>query len=54
MEQDIENTLEQEFDNLCLDLNMDVRSKQMAWNSVLNIKENYTLEVRSTFWFCSC
>ena len=47
MEQDsdAEDTLEQDFENLCLDLNMDVKSKETAWSNVLKIQENYTLEV---------
>ena len=51
MEQDsdAEDTLEQDFENLCLDLNMDVKSKETAWSNVLKIQENYTLEVGHKF-----
>ena len=42
---DNDDQLEQAYDNLCLDLNMDTTAKESAFENFMKIKENYTLEV---------
>lgn len=41
-----EDRVEGRFEELCLDLNMDKKTKETAWNSYERIKKNFSLEVR--------
>lgn len=42
---DGEDKLCEKYDELCLDLNMDKKTKEEAWKNYEKIKKNYTLEV---------
>jgi hypothetical protein len=45
LSEDGEDKLEEKYDELCLDLNMDRKTKEEAWKNYEKIKKNYTLEV---------
>lgn len=52
---DGEDKLGEKYDELCLDLNMDKKTKEEAWKNYEKIKKNYTLEVthfRKSAIFC--
>ncbi len=38
--------IKNEFDNLCRELNMDTSTAETAWESYIEVKHKYTLEVR--------
>ena len=40
-----DEAIEQKYEELCLDLNMDRTAKQNAWEAFQRIRVNYTLEV---------
>ena len=42
----------QQFEEVCLDLNMDVKTKGEAWLNYQKILANYSLEVNAPF-YCS-
>jgi hypothetical protein len=42
---DGDENIEQRFEELCLDLNMDKSAKDEAWQAFERISTNYTLEV---------
>lgn len=44
---DGDDRLDDRYDELCLDLNMDKKTKEDAWRNYEKIKKNYTLEVRN-------
>jgi len=39
-----EDNVEEKFEELCLDLNMDKKTKEESWESYEKIKKNYSLE----------
>ena len=45
LSEDGDDVLQQDYDELCLDLNMDSASKADAWEAFQRIRLNYTLEV---------
>ena len=47
LSEDGDDNVEQRFDELCLDLNMDKNAKDEAWNSYQRIRTSYSLEVSS-------
>ncbi|KAL5021351.1 hypothetical protein ScPMuIL_000506 [Solemya velum] len=50
LSEDGDEIVGQRFDDLCLDLNMDKKSKEEAWLSYQRIRENYTLEGDQIHW----
>ncbi|XP_060567628.1 retinoblastoma-like protein 1 isoform X1 [Ruditapes philippinarum] len=53
LSEDGEDKLEEKYDELCLDLNMDRKTKEEAWKNYEKIKKNYTLEGDQIHWL-SC
>ncbi|KAL3858951.1 hypothetical protein ACJMK2_009197 [Sinanodonta woodiana] len=51
--EDGDEKVEQRYEELCLDLNMDKNAKEEAWNSYQRIRTNYTLEGDQIHWL-SC
>lgn len=45
--EDNEDNIEQRYEELCLELNMDANAKEEAWQAYERINTNYTLEVSS-------
>ena len=45
LSEDGDEAIEQKYDELCYDLNMDSASKLDAWETFQRIRLNYTLEV---------
>lgn len=41
-----DDRVEERYEELCLDLNMDKKAKDEAWKNYEKIKKNYSLEVR--------
>lgn len=42
-----DDRVEERYEELCLDLNMDKKAKDDAWKNFEKIKKNYSLEVRN-------
>lgn len=45
-----EESIENIYSKLCFDLNMDIETKEDAWNSYMNIKKHYVLEGDQLHW----
>lgn len=45
-----EEQLDEKYDELCLDLNMDKKTKEEAWKNYEKIKRNYSLEGNQIHW----
>ena len=43
-----DENVEDRYEELCLDLNMDKNTKEEAWDNYDKIRQNYTLEVNET------
>lgn len=43
---EVEEDIFKKHQDLCVELNLDKESAHESWNSYLNIRQNYTLEVR--------
>lgn len=43
---EVEEDIYKKHQDLCVELNLDKESAHESWNSYLNIRQNYTLEVR--------
>lgn len=43
---EVEEDIYKKHQDLCVELNLDKESANESWNSYLNIRQNYTLEVR--------
>lgn len=50
LSEDGEDKLEEKYDEICLDLNMDKKTKEEAWKNYEKIKKNYTLEGDQIQW----
>ncbi|XP_061162475.1 retinoblastoma-like protein 1 isoform X1 [Saccostrea echinata] len=48
--EDTEDAVERKYNELCLDLNMDKRTKEESWENYQNIKTKYTLEGDQMHW----
>ncbi|KAL4235049.1 Retinoblastoma-like protein 1 [Mactra antiquata] len=48
--EDGDDLLDDRYDELCLDLNMDKKTKEEAWRNYERIKKNYTLEGDQLHW----
>jgi len=42
-----DSQVEENFEELCLDLNLDTKSKEEAWKNYDRIKKNFMLEVNT-------
>lgn len=42
---ELEHDIYKKHQDLCVELNLDKESANESWNSYLNIRQNYTLEV---------